>query len=325
MIFEYPFKEISLYTFNQVSALLKQDRKKNLLNDNINFISDNSCTHELNCSLFSGSYILDLIGEANSYHELRLNISIEEKQDVTLLIHIGHQIDVKYLSKIFGSITLQSFACCHILFVSESSNSCLHQFLCNINWILEKNSFLDLFIQQSSGILEHHQHFFNLKEHSKLKMRGMIITPSGTYKSIQPKVIHREPSAESDIIIKSLLQGPSKTSILGKIQVENGSQNIKGAYQNNNLMISNGAFLVAQPELDIDFDDIACSHGVTIGALDLQAFFYLQSRGLTPNEAKKILMLSFLKGIIPSILINNLMTNYIEDLETLLIGLQGGA
>ena len=112
---------------------------------------------------------------------------------------------------------------------------------------------------------------------------------------------------------------------MGKIEVLNGAKNIKGAYQNNNLMLNNGAYLTAEPELDIDFDDIACSHGVTIGTLDPAACFYLQSRGLSLIEAKKILMTSFLKSIVPATLMNIDFINYAEDLDNLLTKLQGAS
>ena len=75
--------------------------------------------------------------------------------------------------------------------------------------------------------------------------------------------------------------------------VRKDAQKTNAFQQNNNLLLSDFAAVDTKPQLEIFADDVACSHGCTIGQLDDEALFYMQSRGIPRKEAKAFLMFAF--------------------------------
>ncbi len=74
------------------------------------------------------------------------------------------------------------------------------------------------------------------------------------------------------------------------------------AYQNSrNLLLSNTAEINTKPELEIYADDVKCSHGATIGRLDDEALYYLQSRGISHANARKLLITGFAQELIDAL------------------------
>ena len=78
--------------------------------------------------------------------------------------------------------------------------------------------------------------------------------------------------------------------------------------KNNNILISDQATVNTKPQLEIFADDVRCSHGCTIGQLDEDALFYLQSRGIPKKEATALLMYAFANNVLESVRIPELKT-----------------
>ena len=79
----------------------------------------------------------------------------------------------------------------------------------------------------------------------------------------------------------------------GKILVRKNAQKIDAFQANNNLVVSNNASIDSKPQLEIFADDVKCSHGCTIGQVDEDALFYMQTRGFSKKEAKALLTYAF--------------------------------
>ena len=69
---------------------------------------------------------------------------------------------------------------------------------------------------------------------------------------------------------------------------------------NKNLLLSKRAKAFSKPQLNIENNDVACSHGSSTGALDKEQMFYLQTRGLTKEESKKLLVDAFINEVMPN-------------------------
>jgi Fe-S cluster assembly protein SufD len=112
---------------------------------------------------------------------------------------------------------------------------------------------------------------------------------------------HRAPHTSSREVYKGVLDGQARAVFQGKIFVRPGAQKSDGQQLNNTLLLSTGAEIDAKPALDIQADDVKCSHGATAGALDDDALFYLRSRGIPEERAQRILVEAFLGDIIDGI------------------------
>jgi Fe-S cluster assembly protein SufD len=80
---------------------------------------------------------------------------------------------------------------------------------------------------------------------------------------------------------------------LGKITVREDAQKTNANQLNKNLLLSARATVDTKPELEIFADDVKCSHGATVGDLDEDAMFYLEARGISPDEARRMLIEAF--------------------------------
>jgi Fe-S cluster assembly protein SufD len=79
----------------------------------------------------------------------------------------------------------------------------------------------------------------------------------------------------------------------GRIVVRPGAQRTDSKQTNHNLVLSEEARADSQPQLEIYADDVKCTHGATLGPLDPKELFYLQSRGLAPDDARALLTYGF--------------------------------
>jgi Fe-S cluster assembly protein SufD len=109
---------------------------------------------------------------------------------------------------------------------------------------------------------------------------------------------HIEPNTASDLLYKGALDGKSRAVFRGIIRVHKGAQRTDAYQTNRNLLLSPGARADSLPNLEIEADDVKCSHGATVGQLDSEAKFYLMSRGLSGIQAERLVVLGFLGEVL---------------------------
>ena len=107
-------------------------------------------------------------------------------------------------------------------------------------------------------------------------------------------VAHDAPNCSSRQTVKSVLDGHARGVFQGRIEVARAAQKTDGYQMNQALLLSDTAEIDIKPELEIFADDVKCSHGATIGALDPEQVFYLRSRGIPEDQARAMLIRAFL-------------------------------
>ena len=112
---------------------------------------------------------------------------------------------------------------------------------------------------------------------------------------------HRAENTTSDLLFKGALRGRSRSVWQGMIYVAPGAQKTDGYQANRNLVLSRQARADSIPGLEILADDVRCTHGATVGQLDLEAVFYLRSRGLLRPDAERLLVDGFFDPILQRI------------------------
>ena len=110
---------------------------------------------------------------------------------------------------------------------------------------------------------------------------------------IVTEVSHEAPDATSRQIVRSVLAGEATGTYLGKVAVARGAIGTDSEQSVRAMLLSRTATANAKPELEIYADDVKCAHGCAIGELDAGGLFYLESRGLPPEEAKKLMLQAF--------------------------------
>jgi len=117
-------------------------------------------------------------------------------------------------------------------------------------------------------------------------------TQHGDFTSV---VAHKAPSCASRQTVKSVLADTARGVFQGRIEVDRVAQKTDGFQLSQALLLSPGAEMDIKPELEIFADDVKCSHGATIGALDEDQVFYLRSRGIPEAQARSMLIRAFLE------------------------------
>lgn len=104
---------------------------------------------------------------------------------------------------------------------------------------------------------------------------------------------HRVPNTTSRQLYKSLLKDTSRVVFSGKIFVRKDAQKTAAFQQSRSLLLSNTAEIDAKPQLEIEADDVRCSHGATVAQLNPDEMFYLRSRGIPKTKAEEMLCNAF--------------------------------
>ncbi|HIB38032.1 Fe-S cluster assembly protein SufD [Mesonia sp.] len=148
--------------------------------------------------------------------------------------------------------------------------------------------------------------FFQKGEHIDSTMKGVTIIEDKQHVDHNTLVHHIEPNCESHQDYKGIYDDRSVGVFNGKVLVEKEAQKTNAFQSNNNILVSDKATINSKPQLEIFADDVACSHGCTIGQLDEDAMFYLKSRGIPAKEARALLMYAFANNVLSSVKIPEL-------------------
>jgi Fe-S cluster assembly protein SufD len=132
-------------------------------------------------------------------------------------------------------------------------------------------------------------------------LNGLYLTDGTQHIDNQTSIEHIAPNCPSHEVYKGVLDGRSHAVFNGKVYVHPEAQKTDGKQSNNNLLLSPGARVDTKPQLEIFADDVKCTHGATVGRLDEQAMFYLNSRGIGPETARVLLTYAFAADVLETI------------------------
>ena len=155
-------------------------------------------------------------------------------------------------------------------------------------------------------ITRNNLHFYHQGERIESNLNGITLIDQNQMVDHHTLVDHKFPNCSSNEKYKGLFLGNAKGVFNGKIFVHAEAQKTNAFQSNNNIILSENASIDTKPQLEIFADDVKCSHGCTVGELDEDALFYLQSRGIPKKEAKALLTYAFSSDILNSIGINAL-------------------
>lgn len=134
-------------------------------------------------------------------------------------------------------------------------------------------------------------------EGASLELSGLYVTGGEDRLSMDICVLHLSGGCRSRQLFKGVASDNSKVSFGGLVYVAHGAQKTSALQENHNILLGNGADVRTRPQLEIYADDVECSHGATTGFLRSDELFYMQSRGIPYEEARRLQLLSFLAPV----------------------------
>jgi Fe-S cluster assembly protein SufD len=140
-----------------------------------------------------------------------------------------------------------------------------------------------------------------LAEGASAWLNGLYVIGGTQHTDHHTVIDHARPHGTSYELYKGILDGRSSAVFNGRIIVRKDAQKTDSKQTNKNLVLSEDATINTKPELRIFADDVRCTHGATIGQLDPDAIFYLESRGIAREEARELLTHAFARDLIERI------------------------
>ena len=129
-------------------------------------------------------------------------------------------------------------------------------------------------------------------------LNGLYITANEQHVDNHTVIDHLKPHCSSRELYKGILDDRSSAVFNGSIIVRKDAQKTDARQSNKNLLLSEGATINSKPQLEINADDVKCTHGTSIGHLDEDSIYYLRSRGVGLNEARTVLTYGFANDVL---------------------------
>jgi Fe-S cluster assembly protein SufD len=148
------------------------------------------------------------------------------------------------------------------------------------------------------------------------EFNGLYIGSDQQHIDNHTRVDHRVGPATSAQEYRGILSGRSRCIWNGKAIVHKGADGSDAEQANHNLLLSAHSEINAKPELEIYADEVKCAHGTTVGQLDDAALYYLRTRGINPQHAKRILTRAFATSVVeksPIAELRDLISSQVEQ------------
>ena len=138
------------------------------------------------------------------------------------------------------------------------------------------------------------------------------------FHEIKWEINHNEENTRSSQFVKSALHDDSVAAFQGKIFVDSKAQKTDGYQLSRALLLSDRSKFLSKPELEIYADDVKCSHGSSSGSIDQESVFYLRSRGINEQQAKRMMIEGFLAEVINKVKnedVRNIFYNKLNEIN----------
>jgi Fe-S cluster assembly protein SufD len=167
---------------------------------------------------------------------------------------------------------------------------------------LEKDSTLKLFNVTLGGRFSKTRVEASLAgQGASAELKGIYLASGEQFFDFHTLQDHRVGNTRSDLLFKGALQDTARTVYAGLIRIEKGAARSDAYQANRNLVLSDHAKATSIPMLEIDNNDVRCTHGATVGPVDPQSMFYLQSRGIPAATAKRMIVQGFFGEVLERI------------------------
>jgi Fe-S cluster assembly protein SufD len=222
----------------------------------------------------------------------RMLVVAEEDSDVTIIEeHIGLS-DNEYLTIPVCEVKTKQRAHIHHVRIQRDSLNALHVSR-PIAYVEKDSEYHSYTITLGAKLSRNEPKVIQEDEEVDFTLDGLVLIDGEQIADTHSTMDHRFSHADSHQLHKVVVNGKAHSIFNGKIFVRKDAQKIDSFQENRNLLLSVDGLVNTKPQLEIFADDVLCSHGATIGQLDPEEVFYLQSRGMTEEKAKEVLTYAF--------------------------------
>jgi len=172
-----------------------------------------------------------------------------------------------------------------------------------------------LLLDKGSAVLQRNLRVTLEKDGGKAEITGIYTPQAGQHFVIDTFQNHLASDTISDLLFGGVLEDDAFSLWKGNIYVSEGTKGTDGFQRNKNLLLSEAAHAESIPGLEINTDDVRCSHAVTLSSVDEEQLFFLRSRGIGEKEAQDLIVSGFLESAATRIRDQKLKERVLEALN----------
>ena len=232
------------------------------------------------------SYRIALYTQANRHATVYENFIAEHIENTLVLYGYDMHIAQDSTLRVVKTHTMQdddyAMIASHKVNVAQNANAILKSF--------------DLGGDQALQLLK-----VELAEHAHVDAGHLLYLNKDSKRGTISQIVHVGEHSTSKQEAKNILDGKSRGIFDALIRVEDTAKYTKAEQNSKAILLHDDAYMAAKPQLEIYIDELEASHGATTGQLDKKQLFYLQSRGISYTEARKILVIAFANTLIEEV------------------------
>lgn len=250
--------------------------------------------------------IIDLLRSEEDLYVTQRNLVIVGRNAQVKLMFCDHTLAVhSFIANYLTEVSLADDAVADIYGIQNQHNGTAY-----LNGLFVRQSrnsqLITSTISLHGGITRNHIQSDLQGEHANASLYGLTLTDRDQHSDNFTSILHAQPSCHSNQIFKNILDDNSTGAFTGRIHVMPGAKKTEAYQRNNSVLMTKAAKMNTKPQLVIDNDDVKCSHGATVGQINEEALFYLQTRGINDKEARLMLMFAFAHEVLANIRVEQL-------------------
>lgn len=243
--------------------------------------------------------------DVNTMANRRILVILEANSEAKLLV-CGHSADpVRFISTEVVEIFAGEGAHFDYYDLEESTNNTNRFSSLHVKQAASSNVLING-LTLNNGLTRNNYYIDLEGEYAEATLCGMAILDKQQHVDTYSFVTHAVPNCTSTELFKNVLNEQATGAFSGRILVKEDAQKTAAYQTNRNLIATKEARMYSKPQLEIYADDVKCSHGMTTGQLDENALFYMQSRGISLEEARMMLSVAFTADVIDHVRLDGL-------------------
>jgi Fe-S cluster assembly protein SufD len=243
--------------------------------------------------------------EEDSFSQHRNLIIVEKRAEFSIIICDHTLSPKKFLTNAVTEVFVGEDAHFDIIRVQNEHNAACkitHTFIHQERNSVSSSNNMTL----HGGLIRNSTYHYLGGEGAECNSFGLFLADKFQHIDNYVNVDHAFPNCTSNQLFKGVLDDMATGAFNGRIYVRPDAQGTLAYQRNNNILLTDDAKMDTKPQLEIYANDVKCSHGATVGQLDNDALFYIQSRGIDKREARLMLMFGFAHEVIQNIRIEPL-------------------
>ncbi len=253
-----------------------------------------------NVSAATPIHLLFIATQAETVSYPRCLLLAEPGSAATVIEDYVSLQEVAYFTNTVTEIALADNARVYHIRVQRENMQAFHIANCAVS-LAQGSNYQSVSVALGARISRYNLNVLQKAEGAECTVDGLALISGNQLADTHTCIDHAQPHGVSRQLHKCIIGGSAHAVFNGKIMVRQGAQRTDSQQSSRNLLLTGRAQVDTKPQLEIFADDVKCTHGATVGQLDSEEVFYLQSRGLSEIAARNLLTYAFGAEIIDRI------------------------